>query len=178
MLVFNIKPALGAAAAALMLGTASTANADVRFYAFDAGDRTTQSLTRGITLEVERGLFGATRLKALYSTTSRGSARFVSGGPSEVLQVLPQGARENQIYGFETEGDGPALGRALCPGASQTWLVGGRIRSGQGTALQTVGVWPDGKYRLCASLSYRYRGEWAQPPGPSVVNPDGLIQPR
>jgi len=177
MYIFNVKHALVGAFVVQAL-VATNALADVRFYAFDAADRTTQSLTRGITLEVQRGLFGATRLNGLFSTTSRGSARFVSGGPSEVLSVLPQGAGENQIYSMAPEGDGPALGRALCPGSDKAWIVGGRIRSGHSTNLQAVGLWPDGKYRLCASLSYRYRGEWAQPPEPSVANPDGLIQPR
>ena len=177
MSILNVKPVL----VTVVMSTAlmsSVAYADVRFYAFDAADRMTQSLTRGITLEVQRGLFGATRLNGLFSTTSRGSARFVGGGPSQVLSVLPQGANETQIYSMSAEGDGPALGRALCPGATQTWLVGGRIRSGHGTNLQAVGIWHDGKYRLCASLSYRYRGEWAQPTEPSVANPEGLIQPR
>ena len=165
---------MGAGAMAL----ATSASADVRFYAYDASDRTTQSMTRGITLEVQRGLMGATSLKGLFSTTSRGSARFNAGGPSQVRSVLPDGATANQIYSLAAEGDGRALGRALCPGANETWIVGSRLRSGHPTTLHAVGLWSDGQYRHCVALNYRYRGEWAQPPGPSVANPDGLIQPR
>lgn len=165
---------LGVGAMAL----AGSAVADVRFYAYDASDRTTQALTRGITLEVQRGLMGATSLKGLFSTTSRGSARFNSGGPSQVRSVLPDGATANQIYSLASEGDGRALGRALCPGANETWLVGSRLKSGHPTTLHAVGLWADGQYRHCVALNYRYRGEWAQPPGPSIANPDGLIQPR
>ena len=47
---------LSAALTALsLLATATPALADVRYLAFDAGDRLTQSLTRGVTLEVEIG---------------------------------------------------------------------------------------------------------------------------
>jgi hypothetical protein len=62
--------------AAVATSVASPALADTRFLSFDARDRTTQALTRGVTLEVERGWFGATSLKNLFSSTSRGSARF------------------------------------------------------------------------------------------------------
>ena len=165
---------MGAGAMAL----AGPASADVRFYAYDASDRTTQSLTRGITLEVRRGLMGATTLRGLFSTTSRGSARFISGGPSQARSVLPDGSTANQIYSIAAEGDGRALGRALCPGANDTWLIASRLKSGHPTTLHAVGLWSDGQYRHCVALNYNYRGEWAQPPGPTVANPDGLIQPR
>ena len=66
--------------------------ADTRFLSFDASDRATQALTRGVTLEVERGWFGATSVKNLSASTSRGSARFERGGPDQVRRVLPQGA--------------------------------------------------------------------------------------
>lgn len=149
----------------LAIAFALPAAADVRFYSYDAADRLTQSLTRGITLEVDRGLFGATALRGLFSTTARGSARFVRGGPSQVLGQLPEGSTANQIYSLGPQGDGPALGRALCPGADQTWIIASRLRTGTPTTLHAVGLWADGKYRHCAALSYRYRGEWAQPPG-------------
>jgi hypothetical protein len=69
--------------------TAGSAAADTRFLAFDARDRTTQALTRGVTLEVERGLFGAVAVRNLFSSTSRGSASFRSGGPDAVRRALP-----------------------------------------------------------------------------------------
>jgi len=177
-LTYQCKTGLAVLSGVAVLAVAGAASADVRFYAYDASDRPTQALTRGITLEVQRGLFGATSLRGLFSTSSRGAARFTSGGPSAVRSVLPDGATATQIYGIEAEGDGRALGRALCPGADETWLVASRLKSGHPTTLYAAGRWADGQYRHCVTLNYRYRGEWAQPPGPTIANPDGLIQPR
>lgn len=150
--------------AAFMLVAATSAEASTRYYAYDADNRLTQSLTRGITLEVERGMFGATRAKGLYATSSRGSARFIEGGPSAMRAVLPENARNDTAYSIDPEGDGRALGNALCPGSQTAWLVTGRVRSGHPLTINAVGVWPDGVYRHCAELKYRYRGEWAALP--------------
>ena len=49
-----------------LTAAAPPARADVRYLAYDAADRVTQAMTRGLTLEVERGLFGAVRLNGLY----------------------------------------------------------------------------------------------------------------
>lgn len=136
----------------------------IRYLAFDAKDRTTQSLTRGVTLEVERGLFGAVAVRNLFSTSSRGSASFKPGGPNEVRSALPDGARETRLYEIVQEGDGRGLARALCPGSNQAWLVVGRVRVARPLTLQAVGLWPDGQYRHCVKLNYDYRGEWALPP--------------
>ena len=110
---------------------AGPAAADTRFLAFDARDRTTQALTRGVTLEVERGLFGAVAVRNLFSSTSRGSARFERGGPDAVRRALPTGASESGVYAIVQEGDGRGLARALCPGADESWVVVGRVKAGR-----------------------------------------------
>ncbi len=162
----------GLGAVVLMISGLSTpALADTRFYAFDAADRTTQSLTRGITLEVERGLFGATRVRGLFSTSARGSASFRTASPSGIAEALPSEARGGDIYAILPEGDGPALSRALCPGSTEAWFVVGRVRSGRPVTMHAVGIWPDGKYRHCVALNYRYRGEWASLPNASGEMP-------
>ncbi|MFZ4165104.1 hypothetical protein [Brevundimonas sp. NPDC058933] len=145
---------------------AGTAAADTRFLAFDARDRTTQALTRGVTLEIERGLFGAVAVRNLFSSTSRGSARFERGGPDAVRRALPAGASESGVYSIVQEGDGRGLARALCPGADETWLVIGRVKAGRPMTMQAVGRWSDGQYRHCVQLNYDYRGEWATQAGP------------
>ncbi|MBN9481583.1 MAG: hypothetical protein J0I52_15205 [Bordetella sp.] len=153
----------------VLIGTfpASSALAETRFLSFDAADRATQALTRGVTLEVERGWFGATAVRNLFSSTSRGSARFTRGGPDQVRRVLPQGAADGGIYGITAEGDGRALSRALCPGADEAFIVVGRVRAGHPLTIETVGRWADGRFRHCVSLNYSYRGEWATMPGSS-----------
>jgi hypothetical protein len=147
----------------LASAVAVPAAADVRFLAYDAADRVTNALTRGLTLEVERGLFGAVAVRRIISTTSRGSARIERGGPDAVLDALPDDAHERRIYTVPTEGDGRPLARALCPGAEQTYLVLGRVRAVRPFSMQAIGRWADGKYRHCVTLSYTYRGEWSLP---------------
>ncbi|MNI16539.1 hypothetical protein D3C73_698750 [compost metagenome] len=155
------------AAPALATTALATTAADTRFLAFDARDRATQALTRGVTLEVERGWFGATAVKRLFSSTSRGSARFERGGPDEVRRVLPDGAADGGVYAVSPEGDGRALSRALCPSADAAWIVVGRVRAGHPLRIETVGRWADGRFRHCVTLHYDYRGEWATLQGAS-----------
>lgn len=140
-----------------------------RFWAFDAADPLTRSMTRGLTLEVRRGLFGAVRVEALHSTTERASINIRRGGPDAAWRALPDGARERAVYSIDAEDPiGQALSRALCPGSEGAWLVTGRVVQGRPLAIQAVGRWSDGGYRHCATLRYTYRGEWARLPEQGV----------
>ncbi|KQW81840.1 hypothetical protein [Brevundimonas sp. Root1279] len=143
---------------------AGPAAAETRYLAFDASDRITQAMTRGITLEADRGLFGSISVRRIISTSQRGSAEIRRGGPSEVRGVLPEGATETSIYTVPGEGDGRGLSRALCPTADEVWLVLGRVRLGRPLTAHAVGRWSDGTYRHCVQLSYDWRGEWSAPP--------------
>lgn len=160
-----------------LLAGAAPARADTRFLAYDAADRVTQALTRGVTLEVERGLFGAIRVRQLFSTTARGSAGFVRGGPGQALDALPEGATETDIYAIDPTGDGRGLVRALCPGADEVWVVMGRVRMARPLTMQAVGRWADGTYRPCVALQYEWRGEWATPPSSFTAPPPPASAP-
>lgn len=138
--------------------------AETRYLAYDAADRITQSLTRGITLEADRGLFGAISVRRIISTSNRGSADIRRGGPDRVRQVLPAGSRETSVYAIAPEGGGRGLSRALCPGAEEVWMVLGRVRLARPMTVHAVGRWSDGTFRHCVQLSYSWRGEWAMPP--------------
>lgn len=138
--------------------------AETRYLAFDASNRVTQALTRGVTLEADRGLFGAISVRRIISTSNRGSADIRRGGPDAVRRALPDGSRETSVYTITPEGGGRGLSRALCPSAEEAWLVLGRVRMGRPLTLHAVGRWPDGGYRHCVELSYNWRGEWAMPP--------------
>jgi hypothetical protein len=151
-----------------LLFAAGPAAAETRYLAYDAADRVTQALTRGVTLEAERGLFGAISVRRIISTSQRGSADIRRGGPGAVRGVLPAGSRETAVYAIAPEGDGRGLSRALCPGSDEAWLVLGRVRLGHPLTLHAVGRWSDGAYRHCVQLSYDWRGEWAMPPAPTV----------
>jgi hypothetical protein len=154
----------------ISLFAAGPALADTRYWAFDASDRVTQALTRGVTLQVERGFFGGVRVDVIHSTSARGSAEIRRGGPDAVRRALPDDAEEYAVYSVVAEGDGRGLTRALCPGSEEAWLVLGRVRQGRPLTIQAVGRWLDGQYRPCVQLSYTYRGEWAAPPPRSTVD--------
>ncbi len=156
---------------------ATPAAADTRYLAYDASDRVTTALTRGITLEVERGLFGAVSVRRIISTSARGSADISRGGPDQARRALPEGAAESNVYSIAQEGDGRGLARALCPGSDATFLVLGRVRAARPVTMQAVGRWPDGQFRHCVALSYDYRGEWALPPRSSTRGADGSLAP-
>ena len=143
---------------------AGPAAAETRYLAYDASDRVTQAMTRGITLEADRGLFGAISVRRIISTSNRGSADIRQGGPDAVRQALPAGSRETSVYTITPEGGGRGLSRALCPGAEEAWMVLGRVRLGRPMTAHAVGRWADGGYRHCVQLSYSWRGEWALPP--------------
>jgi len=143
---------------------AGPAAAETRYLAYDASDRVTQALTRGITLEADRGLFGAISVRRIISTSNRGSADIRRGGPDAVRQALPAGSRETSVYTITPDGGGRGLSRALCPGAEEAWMVIGRVRLARPMTVHAVGRWPDGGYRHCVRLSYNWRGEWAMPP--------------
>jgi hypothetical protein len=142
---------------------AGPASAETRYLAYDASDRVTQALTRGITLEAERGLFGAISVRRIISTSNRGQADIRRGGPEDVRRALPAGSKETAIYSITPEGGGRALGRALCPGSDETWMVLGRVRLARPLTVHAVGRWADGTYRHCVRLSYDWRGEWSVP---------------
>ena len=147
---------------------ATSAAADTRYLAFDASDRVTRALTRGVTLEVERGLFGAVSVRRIISTSARGSATITRGGPDGARRVLPEGASETTVYSIPNEGDGRGLSRALCPGADEVWLAMGRVRAPRPLTMQAVGRWSDGTFRHCVTLQYDWRGEWqTAPAGPA-----------
>ena len=154
---------------ALCLALAATpVAADTRLLAFDPADRVTRALTRGVTLEVDRGWFGAITVRRILSSSARGSADIRRGGPDEARRVLPEGAAEATVYTIPMEGDGRGLARALCPGSDATFLVLGRVRAGRPIAMHATGRWADGTFRHCVTLSYLYRGEWSAGPRSTV----------
>ncbi|MDY6925227.1 MAG: hypothetical protein SWI22_14860 [Pseudomonadota bacterium] len=156
-----------------LLSVAGPAAAETRYLAFDASDRVTQALTRGVTLEADRGLFGAISVRRIISTSQRGSAEIRRGGPDAVRRALPAGSRETAVYAIAPEGDGRGLSRALCPSSDEVWLVMGRVQLGRPLTLHAVGRWSDGTFRHCVELSYAWRGEWAMPPASGVSEDSG-----
>lgn len=172
-----MRPLLPALA---LMAVAAPAAAEERFYAYDPASNSAQLMTRGITLQVERGLFGSTRVERLFATVGQGSAGLERGGLSDgqLRAVLPADAEETSVYTVEATGQGAALGRALCPGARAVWLVFGRVRPLRDLTVHAVGESVQGQITLCQTLHYRYRGEWERPRGEDVEpggNPPPLL---
>lgn len=161
-----------------LIALATPAAAGTSYLAYNPSDRITTALTRGLTLEVHKGLFGAVAIRRIISTTSRGSADIQIGGPDQARRVLPDGSGETTVYTIPTEGDGRPLARALCPGADQTFLVVGLVRAVRPLTMHAVGRWPDGQFRHCVQLNYDYRGEWALPPRGSGTGSDSAVPGR
>ncbi len=147
---------------------AGPASAETRYLAYNASDRITEALTRSITLEAERGLFGAISVRRILSFSRGGSAEVRRGGPDAVRRALPAGSPETAVYAIAPGGGGRALGRALCPGSDEAWMVLGRVRLARPLTVHAVGRWSDGTYRHCVTLAYDWRGEWTVPPAAGV----------
>ena len=109
---------------------AGPAAAETRYLAYDASNRVTQALTRGVTLEADRGLFGAISVRRIISTSQRGSADIRRGGPDAVRRALPAGSRETSVYTIDPEGDGRGRPGGGCygEGEDQETAHGGVIR--------------------------------------------------
>ncbi len=171
-----------AIALTLPLAACATAIGDVetRFYAYDPADVLTESLTRGITLQVRKPVFiGPATAQGLHATEVAGSATLERGGPAEVYSVLPAGAQERDIYTIPLDNNNNrGLARGLCPGATEAWLITSEIRVARPLTVQAVGRWADGKLRHCAPLSYAFRGEWATPPGALIPESPNYNPPR
>ncbi|MEC7797674.1 hypothetical protein [Brevundimonas sp.] len=166
-------PLAALSVALLTLSAAAPAHADTRYFSYNATDRITQALTKGITLQVRRGLFGAVAIERLFSTTARGSADLSRGGPDAARRLLPEGAKGADLYEVQQVGDGRGLARALCPGADQVWLAASRIRAPRPLTLNAVGRWADGTHRHCVTLTYEWRGEWQTAPASPFADAPG-----
>lgn len=158
---------------------AAPARAEERYYAYDPANDSARLMTRGITLQAERGLFGGTRVERLFSTVGAGSAGLERDDiPGDWRAVLPAGADETNAYRIDQEGNGRALARVLCPNADAVWLVMGRVRPVRDLTVQVVGQTLSGQLVLCRTLEYRYRGEWARPGDMDAALPGAPPSPR
>ena len=162
-----------------LLVLAGPARAEDRFYAYDPANDAARLMTRGITLQAERGLFGGTRVERLFATAGQGSAGLDRDTvPGDLRAVLPAGARESNAYRVEQEGQGGALARVLCPNAAEVWLVMGRVRPVRDLTIHAVGQTLSGQLVLCRTMRYRYRGEWERPADAEADQPGTPPTPR
>jgi hypothetical protein len=87
----------------------------------------------------------------------RASARVLGG-----LRVENLG----ELYAIDDKAaQGAVYVRAFCPGSKQAWLAFSRVGRGELT-VQALGDDPaaTGAARLCATMTFRFKGEWNLPP--------------
>ena len=93
-------------AAFTLMATAGPALAETRYWAFDAADRVTQALTRGITLEIDRGFFGGISVRTIHSTSARGRA----APPPDIFEKKRSGAlHAPQMRAVKQRGGDPVI---------------------------------------------------------------------
>lgn len=151
----------------LAIGLAGEAQAAQRIYSYDPDDAATRAyVDNGLTFVVDKGLFG-TEVKEVLATQAKATARLDLTSERELgapLRTLLDEGTGGDLYAIGDDNEGPAMVRSLCPGSSRGWLVIGPVRPREDLTVQALGDDPaTGKPRHCATLNFRFRGEWRLP---------------
>lgn len=152
----------------LALAGAGQAQAAQKIYSYVPSDAATRKrIDSGLTFVFDKGLVGM-RVKEVLATEAKARAALVPVGDKELgaplSKVLPAGAGERDLYEVTAEDQGPAMVRAFCPGSTEGWLVFGPMRARRDLVVHALGDDPQtGAPRLCATLNFTFRGEWAIP---------------
>jgi hypothetical protein len=153
-----------------LIAAPAAALAAERIYSYDpANPRTRGYVDNGLTFIFDKNFLGF-RVKEVLSTQAAASAKVEEVAERELGvrldQILPKDAYERALYRIESDGQGPAMVHAFCPGSTKGWLVFGPLRPRQDVTVHALGDDPvTGKAKLCASLNFSFRGEWALPKG-------------
>jgi hypothetical protein len=163
--------------AAVLILAATPAAAARHIYSYDSATPVTEKMTEsGLSFIFDKTLMGVT-VRRIIETNDIGSAE-LKPAPDSVLgrggveAVIGPDARERDLYEITDKADGKALRNALCRGSDHVWLAFGRLKLGQDLRVRALGHdAASGKTRLCVTLDYSFRGEWALPP-PTTPQPD------
>ena len=160
------RPFLIAMSAALA-ATAAYA-ADQRIYSYEPADKETrQRVDQGLTLVMDKGMFGMT-IRQVLATQARATAilqpAYERDLGDRLDRILPKGAWGSDVYLVTDREQGPGMVRAFCPGASKGWLVITPPKARRPVAIHALGEDPaSGKAKYCTTLSLNFRGEWKLP---------------
>ena len=158
------------------LAFATPVAAKEKIYSYDPADAATKArVDNGLTFIFNKGLLGFD-VTAVLATQAHAEADLRPAGEKELKirleDVLPKGSTERQLYAVEDKAQGLAMVRAFCPGSSHGWLVFSALRPRTGAVVHALGDDPvSGKARLCATMNFNFRGEWALPTGSMLTNP-------
>ena len=152
----------GAAFVALL--SAHPALAAERMISFDPVSPDARRLTgAGITVLFTDRLVGQ-RVNRLLATAIPARANLKPASPKALggLRVDTLG----DLYAIDDKSaQGAVYVRAFCPGSKRAWLAFSRVGRGELT-VQALGDEPadPAKARLCATMVFRFKGEWTLPP--------------
>lgn len=139
-----------------------------KIYSYVPADAATKArIDSGLTFVFDKGMVGM-RVKEVLATEAKARAGLEPVGDKQlgapVARVLPAGAGERDLYQVTAEDQGPAMVRAFCPGSTTGWLVFGPLRARRDLVVHALGKDPQtGAPKLCATLNFSFRGEWAIP---------------
>ncbi|HYF23310.1 MAG TPA: hypothetical protein VD929_07925 [Caulobacteraceae bacterium] len=160
-----------AAAVALIAWSGAALAADLRWYSYDPATPQTKKLTGGLTFELDPGMLKMkNKVQRLFSTKGEAVAELkpADGGPisGAALRATIGDAGERTLYAVSPEKHGGALARALCKGQSQAWMAFSPVRRNERLTVHVLALDPEAGNQpfLCATLDYKFRGEWKLPP--------------
>jgi hypothetical protein len=169
---------------AVAMAAAGQAQAAQKIYSYVPADAATKKrIDSGLTFVFDKGVVGM-RVKEVLATEAKARAALVPVGDkalgAPLSKVLPAGASEHDLYEVAAEDQGPAMVRAFCPGSTKGWLVFGPMRARRDLVVHALGDDPKtGTARLCATLNFEFRGEWAIPlRGSGVTVSQDPMRPR
>ena len=156
-------------AAAGVLATAGQAQAARRMFSYDPDNAPARVLADGgFTFVFEDRLMRGQRLRTILSSHDEAEAPLKPAEESDVgarLEALAGRKLEaRDLYEIAQRENGAALVRAACPGADRAWLAFSALERDRDLTVEVFGHMADTKTpKHCATLKFRYRGEWRLP---------------
>jgi hypothetical protein len=167
-------------AAAVSLGGAASAQADVRLFSYDPADAVTRQVAGDLTFEFNQRLIFTTILR-IQSTEGQASAGLKPAdekvlGHGGLTRLIGANAQERDLYEVQAADQGAEMIHAFCPGSTRAWLAFSRMAEAKPLKVRVIGDDPKGgEARLCQTLEFNFHGEWAPPPGPGVSQNQLLV---
>jgi hypothetical protein len=146
------------------------ASASRLIYSYDSTTAITRQLTEnGLTFIFDK-TFVTTHVHKIIETQDVGEADLKSASEHDLgrsqADLLGEAGRSHDLYEITDGDNGPALIKALCPGADRAFLAIGPLKSGRDLTVFAIGVAKGRPGWLCETLDYGFHGEWALPQTP------------